>query len=307
MIFRGINMKSIAYSIIYIIYQLYEIVFGYPNLKKQFKERLGYDLDLKNPVSFNQKLTWKKVYDRNPLLPVVADKYRVRKYIQNKLGKQKADQILIPLLYDTDKPESIPFDSFPSEYIIKATHRSGENIIVTEEKQVNRSQIVKQCENLLVKPYGLLKHEWPYQKVPRKIIVEKLLRDSSGKLPKDYKIHMLNDKCVLIMVVDDRFGNIRKNYYTQDWKLLDIEWEGHRGAEIPKPQKLNEMLEISRLLSKPFDFIRVDLYSVDDEIYFGELTHYPFSGMGKFIPQRFDFELGSSWNLEPGYWKRYRK
>lgn len=300
-------MKSIAYNLFFILYQLYEKIFGYPNLKKQFKERLGYDLDLKSPISFNQKLCWKKVNDCNPLLPEAADKYRVREYVQNVLGKKKADQVLIPLLYVTDKPESIPFDSLPGEYIIKATHRSGQNIIVTEEKPINRSQIIEQCENLLVKPYGLLKHEWPYQKVPRKIIIEKLIRDSNGKLPKDYKIHMLNGECVLIMVVDNRFGDIRKNYYTQDWKLLDIEWEGHRGAEIPKPQKLNEMLEISRLLSEPFDFVRVDLYYVDDEIYFGELTHYPFSGMGKFIPQSFDFEMGSSWNLEPGYWKRDHK
>jgi hypothetical protein len=297
-------MKYYLYSV---AFSLYEKMFGYPNLKKQFKERLGYDLDLKNPVSFNQKISWKKLYDRNPLLPIVADKFQVREYVQNVLGREKADQILIPLLYITDKPANIPFDSLPGEYIIKVTHRSGQNIIVTEGKPINRSQIIEQCENLLVKPYGLLKHEWPYQKVPRKIVVEKLIRDSNGKLPNDYKLYMFEGKCNLILIVDDRYNDIKMTFYTSEWEKLDAKRIENQYASIPRPQKLDEMIELATLLSEPFDFIRVDFYIADHKLYFGELTHYPQSGMGKFIPQSFDFELGSSWNLEPGYWKRNHK
>jgi hypothetical protein len=264
-------------------------------------------LDLKNPISFNQKLCWKKIHDRNPLLPVVADKFRVREYVRNELGKKRADQILIPLLYVTDQPASIPFDALPSEYIIKATHRSGQNIIITEEKPLNRSQIIERCENLLFKPYGFLKHEWPYQKVPRKIIVEKLVRDSDGKLPNDYKFYLFEGKCMLILIVDDRYNDIRMTFYTPEWEKLDVKRIEKQGTAIVKPQKLNEMVEIAQLLSAPFDFVRVDFYIADNKLYFGELTHYPQSGMGKFIPQSFDFELGSYWNLESGYWKRDHK
>ena len=129
-----------------------EKALGYPLLKRQFKKRTGYDLDLDNPQSFNQKINWKKIHDRNPLLPIVADKYRMRDYLRNALGTEKAEKILILLLYVTDNPETTPLDDLPEEYIIKANHNSGANIIVEKGKSIDRQQIIDPCERWLGQP-----------------------------------------------------------------------------------------------------------------------------------------------------------
>ena len=48
-----------------------------------------------------------------------------------------------------------------------------------------------------------------------------------------------------------------------------------------KPKKLNEMLRIARILSRGFRYVRVDLYNIDGEIKFGEMTFTPAAGYGK--------------------------
>lgn len=286
------------------LFAIYEKIFSYPYLKKTFKKRVGYELDLKIPLSFNQKINWKKIHDRNPLLPITADKYRVREYIYGVLGKDKAEEILVPLLYVTAEPESIPFNKLPAEYIIKANHRSGKNIIVTDDKVVDKQHIIKQCRDLLFKPYAFRKHEWAYQPIARRIIIEALLRDEDGKLPSDYKFHMLSGKCSMIQVIDDRFEHKNTSFYTNEWSLLNVARESlQQGTGVKRPDNLKKMIDLAENLSKPFDYVRVDLYSIGDRIYFGELTHYPQSGMGRFIPESFDFDFGANWALKHNYWK----
>ncbi|MBN2395652.1 MAG: glycosyl transferase, partial [Candidatus Atribacteria bacterium] len=98
--------------------------------KISFYKHFGYPLNLKKPKSFNEKIAWKKVYDRNPLLPITADKYEVRSYLKEVLGEQKAKEILIPMWYVTDQPETIPFESLPPDFIIKPNHASGKSIVI---------------------------------------------------------------------------------------------------------------------------------------------------------------------------------
>ena len=164
--------------------------------KIRFYQKLGYPLNLKNPQFYNEKIVWKKIYDRNPLLPITSDKYQIRSYIKKVLGEEKAKEILIPLFYVTDQPETIPFDRLPSSFIVKSNHASGRNIIVKNGHYI-REKIIKTCKGWLKMPYGLEKLEWAYQSIKRKIIIEKLLQDDDGSPPERYDFQMFHRKCKL--------------------------------------------------------------------------------------------------------------
>jgi len=304
------------------VFGLAERLTGYKIEKRRFFNSLGYYPNLKNPQSFNEKILWKKIYDRNPLLPIVSDKYIVREYIREVLGEKEAQKILIPLLYVTDKPENIAFDTLKEEYVIKPNH-SSEMIILAEniEKQKRytivqgkkttilsdcksaREEIINVCKGWISMPYGFHKHEWAYQKIKRKIVIEKLLRDSSGKIPEDYKYVVFHGKCNHITVWYDRFVDLNRARYTPEWEPITVQGSTRQAEYQEKPENLQPMIDLAELLGKPFDYIRVDLYLVDNHYYFGEITNYTASGATPFNPASYDLELGSKWKVAPGYWK----
>jgi len=319
--------RTIYYS--YTGYQLYDFIqklSGYKKEKQSVYKDLGYYPNLKNPQRFTEKLFWKKIYDRNPLLPVVSDKYRVRQYLIEVMGQKKAEKILIPLLYILDNPENIPFDILKEEYVIKPNHGAGmiilaENIegrtrytihdfpktTILYDCKSAREEILKICRKWLSIPYGFHSHEWAYQKIKRKIVIEKLLRNIEGKIPEDYKFHIIHGKCYSILIIYDKFAVKKVARYKPNWEYLYENNEKYTmlANYIEKPEKLNYMINLAELLGRPFDYIRVDLYLVDGNIYFGELTNYPTSGHAPFIPDSLDFIWGSQWKLTPKYWKRY--
>ena len=288
----------------YVFYFLNK-VFGYHYTKRKFYKKMGYPLNLRHPRSYNEKLFWKKIYDRNPLLPVTADKYRVRSYIKELLGEERAEEILIPLFYVTDKPETIPFEKLPPAFIIKPNHASGRYIIVDDGK-FNKEKIIDTCKKWLMTPYGLDRLEWAYEPIKRKIVIEKLLCEEDGKIPKEFKFHMFQGKCKAVRVVFDRMNNISGSYFDEKWNILSVKKPNRpQGPKIQKPKNYELMLELAEKFAETFDYIRVDLYNLNGKIYFGELTHYPASGTGKFEPISFDFELGQHWKIEPEYWKKW--
>ena len=306
---RIINNNNLIYIVFhnlygYLIYFL-NTISDYSIEKKKFYKKLGYPLNLKNPQSFNEKIVWKKIYDRNPLLPKTSDKYEVRSYVKDIIGEEKAKEILVPLLYVTDKPEAIPFDDLTLPYIIKPNHASGMNIIVTGG-EINKKEIIKTCQKWLKTPYGLKKLEWAYQPIKRKIIIEKLLQDENDKLPKDYKFHVFHGRCFFSITISDRTGNLSAIRFNRNWEhLSSVSADGFpsKDLKVEKPKNYEMMLGIAEKLATPFDYVRVDLYNINGQIYFSELTHYQQSGMLKFEPVSFDFELGKKWILKPGYWK----
>ena len=273
------------------VYQLEKII---------FYKKLGYRLNLKNPRSFNEKVVWKKIHNKNPLLPVTADKYQVRTYLKKILGKEKAKEILIPLLYVTDQPETIPFEKLPSAFIVKPNHASGLNIIV-ENSQFNRDKIIKACQKWLKIHYGLKKLEWAYQPIKRKITIEELLYDEDGNVPKRFKFHIFHGKCKLVRVFFDKI-HVSLSHFDEKWNFLPVKMSTlSQGAKIRKPKNYKSMLALAEKIAEPFDYIRVDLYNLNGKIYFGELTHYPNSGRGRFEPNSFDFKIGKYWKIKPEY------
>lgn len=301
---KKIGNSSLLFSMASRIVHVFNVLSGYAIEKRRFYKKLGYKLNLKNPKSFNEKIVWKKIHDRNPLLPITADKYGVRQYLKDVLGEKNANEILVPLLYVTDDPEAIPFDDLPKEFIVKANHGSGTNIIIEDKNQVDSKEVIKKCKNWLKTSYGLEKNEWAYQNIERKIVIEKLLKDEKGCLPKDYKFFVFHGKCKLIHVDFDRYRKHSQSFYNRKWEYLDLKRTKPQGKTEKTPKKYAEMLETVENLGEKFDFVRIDLYSINNKIYFGEITHYPATGMKPFKPQIFDFELGKQWKIKPNYWEK---
>lgn len=288
------------------VFDWYEKISGYAVQRRAFVEKLEYELNLHNPKSFSEKIVWKKIYDRNPLLPVTSDKYAVREYIMEVLGAEAKD-ILVPLLWSGEDPRNIPFKKLPSEYVIKANHDSGGNIIVSADKEwLAAKHIRKQVSEWLRLPYGLFKHEWAYKKIKPRIIIESLLRGEDGDLAQDYKFHVFHGQCRFIHTTP-KVGGVRsgqRSLFTPEWRQIDVAWKHPKGPYVSPPKKLKDMIKLAEKLAAPFDYVRVDFYNPGDKIYFGELTHYHGSGMERFTPQDFDFEAGQYWSIISRYWEK---
>ncbi len=288
-IYRKIKRKYFTFS---------QRLLNYPRESEIFLEKHGYPLNLKDPRSFTEKIVWCKIYDRNPLFPVITDKLKVRDYIRERLGADQADELLIPLLFHSSDPEAIPFDALPEQFVIKPNHASGKIIPVRNKTEINREEVLATCKRWLSNTYGFYDLEWAYQKIKREILIEKLLLDENGNLPIDYKFHVFHGKCKRIAVCVDRFsGGRRVTGYDENWNLSGIATNDPPGGFIPKPENFSSMLALAEIIGGDFDYIRVDLYNIQGRIFFCELTLYPVSGHGAYSPKEFDFEMGSYWTL----------
>lgn len=248
-------------------------------------------LNLKNPINFNQKLQWLKIHDRNPLYTIMADKYEARKYIESKIG----GRYLIPLLGVWNKFDEIDFEKLPSQFVLKCTHDSGGVIICRDKKNIDIAEVKNKMNKCLKRNYFYFGREWPYKNIVPRIICEKYLVDESGVELKDYKIFCFNGEPKIIKVDFNRFENHKCNIYTIDWELIDfaLEYPNEPSICIRRPDKLNDMLQIARILANNMPHLRVDFYSIKDQIYVGELTFYHLSGYGKFSPESYNDLLGS--------------
>lgn len=299
---RRLQPKLYERARIYAIF-LYNRLFGYRREKSRFLERMGYPLDLKAPRSFSEKVVWKKLNDRNPLLKITASKYQVRNYIKEVLGEREAQRVLIPLLWHGKDPSQIPFGRLPQNFVVKASHGSGWNLIVRGGRP-GPAEIIEKCRCwMAMPPYGLEKQEWAYLGAERRIVIEQFLADGKGKVPNDFKFFMIHGKCRMILVDVDRFEGHSKTLYDSEWMPIAVRRGAVQGPPIERPKNLERMLDLAHALSQDFDFVRVDLYSLEGKVYFGELTHYPAAGNEPFDPRSFDYELGAYWDLERNYWK----
>ncbi len=268
-------------------------------LKRKYKYIIGTELNLDNPRTFNEKLQWLKLHDHNPVYTVMVDKYLAKEYVANIIG----NEYIIPTLGVWSSPDEIDFDSLPEQFVLKCNHNSGTGMcICTDKNELDIQKVKKGLRKGMAENYYLNGREWPYKDVPRKIIAEKYLVDESGKELKDYKVFNFNGEPKLIQVDYDRFVGHKRNLYTIDWKYIEasIEYPTDKSRQIPKPEALDKMLSLATELSKGFPHVRTDFYSIEDKIYFGELTFYHESGYGVFTPPSFGEQMGEWLRLPSG-------
>ena len=263
-------------------------------LKQRFKRTVGYNLNLENPTTFNEKIQWLKIHDRTPLHIKCSDKYAVRDFIKDRIG----EQYLVPLIFQTYDVQDLKAENFPDfPVIIKTNHDSSGGTIIRDKNQANWKSIRKTFLRRLALNYDYGKGEWQYSKITPCIIVEKLLMDEKGKLPLDYKMHFFNGQLAFTHVDMDRETDHRRNLYDPEWSYIPCSLLYPNGRQIEKPSVYNEMIRIGKILSRDFLYVRVDLYVMQNKIYFGELTFHHGSGNELFTPIEWDQILGDKLSL----------
>ncbi len=252
--------------------------------------RLGKKCDLSCPKSFNEKLNWMKLYDRNPLYTKMADKLAVRDIVKEKLG----EEYLIPLIGSWKKTADIDTGSLPEQFVLKCTHDSASVVICKDKKSFDFEEAFRKLEKSLSTNYFYPAREWVYKDIPPRIVAEEYMTDESGTELKDYKIFCFNGKPELIQVDFGRFTHHERNLYSTDWELLKetFEYPGNPEHLIERPENLEEMLSFAAKLSEGIPSVRTDFYSIRGKTYFGEITFYQEGGFGHFSSEEFENKLG---------------
>ena len=263
-------------------------------LKKIFQYSLGYKLDLDAPKTFNEKLQWLKLYDRKPLYTQLVDKFEVRRYVAEKLG----ESYLIPLIGGPwGSVDEIDFDALPDQFVLKCTHDSGGVIVCRDKAALDIEAAKKKLTQCLKRNYYWSNREWPYKDVKPRIIAEEYLEDESGEL-RDYKVMCFDGVPKLIQLHKGRFTQHTQDFYNTDWNRLDLV-QGSPLSECieVRPVFLDSLLDLSSRLSSGFTHVRLDWYSVNGRLYFGEITFYDASGFEAFNPPEYDRMLGDMIDL----------
>lgn len=273
-------------------YGFYDSMNDVEYLKRKFRIKMGRELNLESPQSFNEKLQWLKLYDRNPIYTTLVDKYSVKEYVSSIIG----DEYIIPTLGVWDRFEDIDFDELPKQFVLKCTHDSGGLVICKDKELFDYKAARKKIKRSLKRNFYYVGREWPYKNVKPRIIAEKYMSGSSenGDL-NDYKLMCFNGKVRCSFVCSERYSNqgMRVTFFDNNWNVLPFERHYPKSNEpIPKPENFELMMEMAEKLSENIPFVRTDFYEIDGKVYFGELTFYPGDGFEEFNPESFDFEIG---------------
>lgn len=261
-------------------------------LKIWYEKMTGETIDFQHPITFNQKLQWIKLFDRKAIYTSMADKSEAKKIAARLIG----EKYIIPTLGVYENFDEIDFSQLPEQFVLKCTHDSGSIIICKSKDNFNFNEAKNKLEKCLKEDYSWIGREWVYKGIPHRILVEQYMVDESGNELKDYKIFNFNAGGDQLIQVDfGRFSNHCRRFYTSQWEPIDMQilYPDNPSVVIPKPLVLEEMLELARVLSKDTYFLRTDFYIIDDKIYFGEMTFYPESGIGKILPDSMALKMGS--------------
>ncbi len=265
-------------------------------IRRQFFANLGYAGDFENPTTYQEKVQFRKLYGNHAFYALVADKYRVRNYVASRVGEQH----LIPLLGAYTRLEQSIFEALPQQFIIKANHGCKWNEIVYDKRTLDIQNTCRRFNRLCKRRYGWDAGERHYNFIPPMIVIEELLRDDDGGLPWDYSFFCYRepnrfDYTISIGSPDGRTAGFEKDWTPLASKIPAAELEKHM-----KPANFAVMVQVATTLSADFDFVRVDLYSVGDKVYFGELTCTPHQGYGV-IENKFRQKICDDlWQLDSG-------
>ena len=219
-----------------------------------FRAYQGYRLDLKAPVTFNEKIQWLKLYDRKPIYTELSDKYLVRDYISRTIG----EQYLIPSLGVWTDANDIDFDKLPNQFVLKCNHDSGSIVVCTDKGNFDRAKAIHKLNRALHTDYYWHGREYNYKKIDRRIIAEEYISDDNSDQLTDYKFFCFDGEPRFIQVDVDRFTNHVRNYYDTDWKFIDVTYgcKNDANREVKKPLNFDLMIHLARQLSQNIPHVR---------------------------------------------------
>lgn len=250
--------------------------------------KTGNVLDFNNPVTFNQKLQWLKVFDHNPLYSMLVDKIEAKKVVSELISKE----IVVPLYGVWDDASEIDYDLLPSKFVLKCNHDQGSVVIVHDKNKIDRKEIEKFLNYKLSRNNYYTTREYGYKRIKPRVFAEEYL----GGSIRDYKFYCFNGEPKFLYVgqgltIDH---SLRIDYFDIEWKMMPFYRNDYlRLGNVEKPKHFEEMLGIAKALSKDIPFVRVDLFEENGKVYFSEFSPCPASGYMPFVPEEYDTIVGS--------------
>ena len=258
-----------------------------------FRAGMGYWLDWRNPETFNEKIQWMKLYDRDPKYTMLVDKSTVKEYVGNLIGKQ----YIIPTLAILNSLDEFEIDKLPSQFVLKCTHDSGGVFVCEDKNLIDFKALKKFISKRLKTNYYYLAREWPYKNIRPRIIIETYVVDNEDGELRDYKLYCFDGYVKAVLVATNRQSQTEElcfDYFDAEFNHLELTNHWHPNAKIQphKPKNWETMIKLAQKLSTGFPHVRVDLYEANGQIYFGELTFSDMGGQLKIHPSEWDKEWG---------------
>lgn len=250
------------------------------------------------PTTFNEKMQYKIMHDRRSIARIYADKLAVRAYVRAICPEVRLPKLLAQFQHEDELKDRLP----PAPWVMKASHGSGMVLICDRPGAVSWEEIHARARTWLRTDYAVRFWEWQYLRLPRRILFEEFLGTGSAT-PDDYKFFVIHQQVRLIVVDQARYANHAQNGFWPDWTPIESRVGRHPHAAVPpaRPAQLEKMIAIAERLGRDSDCVRVDLYGVRGEVYFGEITHSPSAGGLAFADVTIDERLGSYWQLPSRY------
>ena len=264
-------------------------------IKLYYRLRMHESCRLDNPVTYNEKLQWLKLHDRNSRYVEMVDKAEAKKIAASLIGEEH----IVPTLGVWDSFEEIDFSSLPDRFVLKCTHDSEGLVVVKDKSELDVVAAKRKLERAMRFNFYYIGRELPYLDVPPRIIAEEYIEDSACGELRDYKFFCFNGEPKLMFVATGRAsGDTKFDFYDLDFKHLDIVQHYPNSDEtINKPTTFNQMIEAAKVLSKGIPHVRIDFYEANGVMYFGEFTFYHFSGFMPFEPDEWNYRLGNMLDL----------
>ena len=259
-----------------------------------FKEKLGYELNLQDPKTMNEKIFWLKLNNHNPLITKCCDKFAVKDYVEEKIGPGH----VIPTIASWDRAEDMDLSVLPDRYVLKVNWSSGYNIIVKDSSDVKEKQIRDKIQYWMQPQQNSYYQtfNWGYKNMKPVVYAEEYMEQLNGQLY-DYKFYCCNGKARFLFIATDRAqkSTLTYDFFDMEFNHLDVIYggRGHSKVKLEKPRFYDEMVRCAEILAEPFPFVRVDFYETEDNYYVGEMTFYSGGGILPFEPREWDEKFGS--------------
>jgi len=294
------QLCSIGVNESYIIefdeYEYYKAVYTLGKCQEElgelYRSEFGKEIDWENPKRYTEILNWEKLNVNDPLKTMLADKVRVRDWVKEKIG----EKYLIKRFYEWDRVDDIDFDILPDQFVLKLNNGSGRNIIVEDKSKFDITEAKRLLTEWISQNYAFCNggYEIQYKDIVPKIVCEEYLEGVATTVY-DYNIYCFHDvpKYIWCIKGSHRPGCMA-SFYDTDWNMQEFSFGYPKDPVVaPRPEKLEEMLSLSKILCKGFKHVRVDWYNLPDgRVLFGEMTFTTWSGLRRFEPDKYDEFFG---------------
>lgn len=281
-----VNGRLLRYSAPYLSDLLY--------LKLLFRHKKGYWMDFNHPKTFCEKIQWLKLNNKREDFTTMVDKAEAKKYVASIIG----EEYIIPTYEVYHSFEDIDFNVLPDQFILKCTHNSSGGVICEDKKSFDFKKAKEHFNIYLKQEYYIQNREYPYKNVPHRIIAEQFMKNGNDEELKDYKFFCFNGRAEYCQLIANRSTNETIDFFDREWKHQDFIGLNPKAdfAKIQEiaPKNYSKMVSIADKIAKKINapFVRIDLYNINNNIYFGEITFFPLTGLGFFRPEEWDTILG---------------